>query len=70
MYIPDWIYRLLPYAYVVSGAFAMIALRTTLGFVCGAILISAGAIIWKMRRDYARAVEIVNRGGTLARRGA
>src|SRR5262249_27822269 len=54
MHLPDWIYRLLPSAYVAFGVLAIIGLRSTLGFISGALLLAAGMIISKLRREYAR----------------
>lgn len=50
--LPDWIYEGLPYFYVTIGALSALALRNLIGIVSGLILISAGVVIWNMRRSF------------------
>lgn len=49
-YLPDWLYELLPYAYLLSGIITWMVLPN--GWLSSLLLIAAGAIIWFQRRQY------------------
>lgn len=49
---PEWLYEALPYLYVASGVVTAALLSNVVGTISGLLLISAGVIIWKLRRDY------------------
>jgi hypothetical protein len=51
MYVPEWIYRLLPFVYVAAGLYAAWSLGSTLGVACGLLLALAGGLIARMRRE-------------------
>lgn len=51
-YKPDWLYEALPYIYIAAGALTAGLLRNAGGTISGLLLILAGVIIWKLRRDY------------------
>lgn len=50
--IPKPLYEALPYAYPVVGVIAMLVSGNAVGVVSGVLLISAGGVIWRMRRNY------------------
>ena len=52
MYFPKFIYELLPYIYFIVGVLSLFGLDPTGGKISGALLASAGAIIYKLRKDY------------------
>lgn len=49
---PEWLYEALPYLYLASGIVTAGLLRNVVGTISGLLLMLAGAIIWKLRRDY------------------
>lgn len=49
---PEWLYEALPYIYIASGIVTASLLGNAGGTISGLLLISAGLIIWKLRRDY------------------
>lgn len=53
-YFPDWIYEPLPYLYLLVGGVALAGVDITAGRISGLLLISAAALIIKMRRDSRR----------------
>jgi hypothetical protein len=52
MWLPDWLYRILPIIYTISGLASIVYSRYWLGYVSGALLLVAGALVWKFRADY------------------
>lgn len=50
--IPRPIYEVLPYAYMLVGAFAIISIDIIVAKVCGLILIILGGFIYQTRRRY------------------
>ena len=50
--LPDWLYELLPYLYVGIGAISALAIHSIVGIASGLVLISSGAVIWNMRRNF------------------
>lgn len=50
--IPTPFYELLPYVYVLVGTLATIGIETTLGKICGMLLITSGIFIYKARSSY------------------
>jgi len=51
---PDWLYQSLPYLYVLAGGLTIATLRHPIALLSGLLLISAGAIVWNIRRGYRR----------------
>jgi len=56
MFLPDWIYRMLPAAYLVIGLIVVSKMDSPVGTASGVLLALAGVIIWKMRVDYRREI--------------
>lgn len=54
IYLPGWLYERLPHAYVTSGFSTLIALEHLAAYISGALLVSAGVLVWKVRRDFRR----------------
>lgn len=54
-YKPDWLYESLPYVYVAAGTVCALLTANPIGIVSGLLLISAGAIVWHLRRSYRKA---------------
>jgi len=52
--IPDWIYEPLPYLYAMTGLVATFVLDAVVGKISGALLISAGIVVWNLRFTYRR----------------
>lgn len=50
--MPDWLYEGLPYFYIAVGVVSALGLRNLIGISSGLILISAGVVIWNMRRNF------------------
>ena len=50
--IPDNLYRLLPYLYALAGVAAIIFANNLLAVISGLALITAGALVWWVRRQY------------------
>lgn len=55
IHLPGWLYERLPQAYVTSGFSAVLALEHLAAWLSGALLIGAGVLVWKVRRDFRRA---------------
>jgi hypothetical protein len=52
MWLPDWLYELLPYFYALAGSVTILCMQTPAGFGAGALLLLAALIILKMRSEY------------------
>lgn len=52
MWLPDWLYEILPFVYLIAGTVAIIQINTFIGYVVGALLLFAALMIFKMRIDY------------------
>lgn len=52
--LPKPLYEALPYLYPAGGLLAIIVLHNLASVICGGMLISAGYVIWTMRRNYRR----------------
>ena len=52
MWLPDWLYELLPYLYTIAGSLTACLFQTPAGFASGFLLLLTGCLIWMMRRDY------------------
>lgn len=50
--LPDWLYESLPYLYAVVGVASAIFVRNAIAFVSGLVLVSAGVVIWNLRRQW------------------
>jgi len=57
---PKWFYRLLPYLYAAAGVLTMLVLRNGLAIFSGCMLVTAGGIVWYMRRSYKEAATARN----------
>ena len=57
MWLPDWIYELLPYLYASAGVVTIIYFETSLGYASGILLNFTAGIIWLMRRDYRQCMD-------------
>ena len=51
---PEKVYEVLPYAYVTAGIGVMVSVESVLAFVAGALMASAGAVVWVLRSDNRR----------------
>lgn len=49
---PRWLYEALPYLYVSGGTLTLVGVRNWAAALSSLLLMSAGGVIWKMRRDY------------------
>lgn len=54
-HLPEHLYEALPFIYLGSGLLTVLALPNVAGFLSGAMLISAGATVWRLRYRYRRA---------------
>lgn len=61
MFLPDWIYRTLPFAYLVAGFVIVYMMDSFIGTASGVLLGFTGLLIWKMRSDYRREMAGINR---------
>ena len=52
MWFPDWLYRTLPIIYLLSGFMCFYLSENWFGYVSGMLLITAGMLVWKLRKDY------------------
>lgn len=51
-HIPDFIYELLPYCYILVGILAMIKISGQLGMLSGGMLLAAGLLVFKWRLEH------------------
>ena len=56
-YKPDWLYEVLPYAYLIAGLITIFTFKNVMGAVSGLLLTSTGAAVWLMRRSYRSAMQ-------------
>lgn len=56
-HVPGWLYEVLPYCYMTSGALVLIFLRSIPGAISGFLLVSAGFVIWSQRKYYRAKVQ-------------
>jgi uncharacterized protein YjeT (DUF2065 family) len=49
---PNWIYRMLPFVYVVVGLAVVVKMDSTIAVASGVLLVIAGLLVLKMRADY------------------
>jgi len=59
MYLPEWLYRMLPFAYILAGIAVAAKMDSAIALVSGALLVLAGLLIWKLRADYRREVPAI-----------
>ncbi len=52
LYLPKWVYELLPVVYFLGGVFAAAMSPNLLGILSGLALAAAGIQIWFQRRQY------------------
>ena len=50
--IPTPIYEILPYAYMLIGALAIVSIDIVVAKICGLILVTTGVLIYRVRRRY------------------
>lgn len=53
---PAWLYESLPYLYALIGVLTITLLGNPIALASGLTLLSAGALIWRMRREFRRAL--------------
>jgi hemerythrin-like metal-binding protein len=53
-YKPSWLYELLPYGYAGAGVLTILLLRNGVALFSGILLVTAGGMIWYMRKSYRR----------------
>jgi hypothetical protein len=51
MWLRDWLYRTLPIIYSFSGFLCFYLSENWVGYVSGVLLITAGMLVWKLRKD-------------------
>lgn len=66
---PRWLYEALPYLYLGGGALTLVGVRNWGAAISSLLLISASAVIWKMRRDYRLRNSSGDGGGVRLREG-
>ena len=49
---PNWIYRMLPFVYVVVGLAVAVKMDSAIAVASGVLLVIAGLLVLKMRADY------------------
>lgn len=49
---PEWLYEATPYVYILGGLATVGLLKNGVAMVSGVLLLSAGALVLKLRRDY------------------
>jgi len=52
MFLPNWVYRILPFLYIIVGLVVATKMEHLIGIGSGAILMATGLYVWKMRIDY------------------
>jgi hypothetical protein len=52
MWLPDWLYRILPIVYSIAGLLSIVYTQHWVGYVSGALLFAAGVLVWKFRIDF------------------
>jgi hemerythrin-like metal-binding protein len=57
---PDWLYHSLPYFYAAAGVLTILLLRNGLAIFSGCLLITAGGMVWFMRRNHKEAAKARN----------
>lgn len=55
IYLPKWIYEVLPVVYLLTGLMAMVGTGNNLGRASGLLLLLVTAFIFKLRRDVRQA---------------
>jgi hypothetical protein len=50
MWLPDWLYKYLPFIYAVAGLFSIYYANNLVGIGAGALLIFAGFLVWNFRK--------------------
>ncbi|BAL26879.1 bacteriohemerythrin [Azoarcus sp. KH32C] len=55
-YKPAWLYESLPHLYLVGGVLTVLLLRNVIAQLSGALLVSAGVVVWRMRWRFRRAM--------------
>lgn len=56
MFLPDWVYRILPFVYIMIGLMVASSMDHSIGVGSGVILVITGLFVWKMRIDYRREI--------------
>jgi len=50
MWLPDWLYKTLPFIYAVTGALAVCSGNNSTGQCSGTLLFFAALLIWSLRK--------------------
>jgi hypothetical protein len=57
-HIPDFVYELLPYVYILVGILAMVKIPGQLGTFSGLVLLAAGLLVFKWRLEHRSTVRV------------
>jgi hypothetical protein len=52
MWLPNWLYRILPFIYSVTGLVCFYFSENWIACLSGVLLITAGIIVWKLRKEF------------------
>jgi hypothetical protein len=52
MWLPDWLYEMLPYVYALAGFSTATYFDSPIGYAAGFLLLLTAGLVWMMRRDY------------------
>jgi hypothetical protein len=52
MWLPDWLYKALPFVYALGGTFAIYSADNVVGYGAGALLVLTGFLVFKLRGGY------------------
>jgi len=53
MWLPDWLYKALPFVYAVSGMIAVYSGGNFVGYGSGLLLVLTGLMVFKLRAGHA-----------------
>ena len=51
MWLPDWLYKSLPYIYSLMGMLTIYYAKHPVGYVSGVLLILTALLVFKLRKD-------------------
>jgi len=52
MWLPDWLYRALPFLYTIFGLLCLLYTGGWMGYAAGIMLLAAAVIIWMLRKTH------------------
>jgi hypothetical protein len=61
MFLPDWVYRSLPFMYVMAGLIVASKMDHAFGVGAGVLLVATGLYVWKMRYEYRHEIDALKR---------